>query len=459
MIDLSAVRRHVEANSKTYIDTLKEACSIPSVSTEGQGFVEMTQWLESKLESLGAKVERMSVPGSAEALLGEIPGTGDSRTLMIYDHYDVQPVDPIELWDSPPFEPTERDGRLYARGAADNKGDLVARLNALGAYRELYGELPFNIKFFIEGEEESGSLHFDQICAKYADRLSADDCVWEGAWQDLQGRPVMYYGCKGLLYLELRRRALSGDQHSSIAVFAPSAAWELLKALASLKDGAGKIAVDDFFEGIVAPTPEEERLIEEFPFNEEAMMESLGITRFLHGLSGRELKRHMLYEPTINIAGFHTGYGVPGATKTVLPAEALAKLDCRLVPDQNAADVASKIRKHFLDNGFPEIEVEVLSAENPSRSPLDSVLGKAVEKVAERWFTEERIVYPFMWATGPMYPIANGLGIPICSPPGVSRPDSHLHAPNENCRIDDYLRTIGYTVAYLSEYGQADSEN
>jgi len=453
--DYSPIRNVVDANSARYIETLKQACSIPSVSTEGKGIKEMTAWLQSKLESLGAEVRRLSVPGSAEALLAQFPAPAPApaRTLMIYDHYDVQPVDPIELWDSPPFKPTEKDGKIFARGAADNKGDLVARLCAIEAYKELYGDLPFNLKFFIEGEEESGSANFDAICKEHAEDLRADDCVWEGAWLDLDGRPTVYYGCKGLLYLELRRRALSGDQHSSIAVYAPSAAWELLRAIASLKDPDGRIRVEGFFDGIVMPSPAEEKMVEDLPFNEAAMLESLGIDKFLNGITGAELKKQMLYSPTINIAGFHTGYGVPGATKTVLPAEAMAKLDLRLVPNQNAEDVAAKVRKHFESEGFSEIEVEVLSGENPSTSPRDTELGRAVENAAEAWFPKPRVVYPFMWATGPMHSIAKTLGIPICSPPGVGRPDSHLHAPNENCRIDDFLGVVGYTVAYLAGYG------
>ncbi|MGI8427262.1 MAG: M20/M25/M40 family metallo-hydrolase [Actinomycetota bacterium] len=455
MADYSSIRKVVDAHAARYIDSLKQACSIPSVSTEGKGIAEMTGWLQAKLETLGAEVRRLAVPGSAEALLAEFPAPApaSARTLMIYDHYDVQPVDPIELWDSPPFEPTEKDGKIFARGAADNKGDLVARLCAIEAYKELYGDLPFNLKFFIEGEEESGSYNFDAICKKFAEDLKADDCVWEGAWLDLDGHPTVYYGCKGLLYLELRCKALSGDQHSSIAVYAPSAAWELLRAIGSLKDADGRIRVDGFFNDIVTPSPAEEKMIEEIPFNEQAMLESLGIAEFLDGLTGARLKKQMLYSPTINIAGFHTGYGVPGATKTVLPAEALAKLDLRLVPDQDAEDIAGKVRKHLESEGFGEIEVEVLSGENPSRSPRDSVLGKAAEKAAEGWFTQPRVVYPFMWATGPMHSIAQTLGIPICSPPGVGRPDSHLHAPNENCRVDDFLGVVGYTVAYLAEYG------
>jgi len=450
--DHDQIREYVNKHRSSYIDLLKEACSIPSVSTEGDGFEKMSAWLEDRLGRLGAKVERLSVPGSPDALLGVIEGSGP-RNLMIYDHYDVQPVDPIDLWESPPFEPTERDGRIFARGAADNKGDLVARLCALETYKEVVGDLPFDIKFFIEGEEESGSVHFEDICHSHSGALSADDCVWEGGWFDFQGRPQMYFGCKGLLYVELSLKRLTGDQPSSIAVFAPSAAWELLRGIASITDDHGKIAIEGFSDGIVALSPSEIESINQIAFDEEERMQALGVDRFLDGMSGSRLKRELLLSPTANIAGFTTGYGVPGASKTVLPAEAMAKMDFRLVPDQDARDVEKKLLAHLQDGGFGDIEVKVLSAENPSRSPSDSALGVAARKAADEWFDEEVVVFPWMWATGPMYPIASGLGIPICSPPGVGRPDSNLHAPNENARIEDYLSIVGYTVAYLEGYG------
>lgn len=453
VVNSDQIRDYVKANSNRFQDLLKEACAIPSVSAQGQALEEMAAWLQSKLEALGARVSRLDVPNSPSALLGEIAGSGEA-TLMIYDHYDVQPIDPIGLWETPPFEPSLRDGRIFARGASDNKGDLVARLCALEVYREVIGDLPFTVKFFVEGEEETGSVHFEDICRKYADLLEADDCVWEGGWFDYEGRPVAYYGCKGLLYVELVCRLLTGDQHSSIAVRVPSAVWELLRAIASIKDEKGRIAIDGFHDDIVGLDERERELIEKIPLNEAAELERLGIDSFMNGLKGADLVYESLSAPTANIAGFIAGYTVPGSAKTVLPAEALAKMDFRLVPDQRAEDIAEKLRLHLSRNGFNQVEVEVLTAENPSRSPMDTRLARAVEGTAAEWFPQPLTTYPWMMATGPMFPIAQGLRIPICSPPGVGRPDSRVHAPNENARIDDFLDVIGFTVRYLESYAQ-----
>jgi acetylornithine deacetylase/succinyl-diaminopimelate desuccinylase-like protein len=454
MTDQATIRRYVEANAKRFVEIHRDACSIPSISTEGQGMEEMAGWLRGKLEGLGAKVTRLEVPGAPAALVGEIKGKGE-RTLMIYDHYDVQPVDPLDLWETPPFEPAERDGRIFARGAADNKGDLVARLCAIETYADVVGELPFNVKFFVEGEEETGSPHFEEICKTYAAQLGADHCIWEGGSFDAGDHPVMYYGCKGLLFVELTCDLLSGDQHSSLAVKAPSAAWELVRALASLKDDKGRITIDGFYDEIVEPGEREREMISKLPIDDEAELARLGVDSFVGGLRGVELLFESFYQPTANIAGFLSGYTVPGATKTVLPAKAMAKMDFRLVPDQNAGDIAAKLRRHLDTEGFDRVKVEVLSGENPSRSPMDTALGAAVESTVAEWFAQPASVQPFMVATGPMYPIAQGLGVPICSPPGVTRPDSQIHAPNENVRIADFLDIVGLTAGYLQAYGEA----
>lgn len=450
---IAAIRTYVQTNGRRFVETLKEACRWPSISAEGLGLDQMAGWLEERLVGLGAKVERLSVPGSPPALVGTIPGKPGGRTLMIYDHYDVQPVDPIDLWHSPPFEPAERDGRVFARGVADNKGDLIARMCALEAYREVIGPLPFTVKFLVEGEEESGSIHFEQICRAHAERLGADHCVWEGWRIDHDGRPELVYGCKGLLYVELRCRMLTYDQHSSNAVYVPSAAWRLVQALGSLKDAEGRVLIPGFYEDALGPEERDAALIENLPFDEVSELDRLGIDQFAAGLQGLALRQALIYNPTANIAGFLTGYTVPGATKTVLPAEAMAKLDFRLVPEQDAGDIARKLRRHLDDQGFGDIDMEVISEENPSRSPTDSLLGKAIESVAADWFPRAPGVWPLMPATGPMYPISKLLGIPICSPPGVTRPDSAIHAPNEQIRIDDFYDVIGYTTAYLEAYG------
>ena len=443
------VKEHIESNSEKYVGWLTEACSISSLAGQPEELERMALWVERKLTALGAKTRRLTYQGAPDAILGTL-GSGP-RSVLIYDHYDVQPVDPIELWDSQPFEPEIRDGIFFARGAADNKGDLVARLAALEVYQELHGELPIHVRFLVEGEEETGSKSFEAIADTYADELKADGCIWEGNGIDHAGRPELVFGAKGLAYVELVYKGLAEDQHSSLAVVAPSPVWHLVEALATLRAPDGRVLIDGFYDDVEEPTELDLAMLEELPFEEEAERERLGVDSFVGGATGQEFLRRYFFEPTCNIAGIVAGFTVPGASKTVLPKEAMAKLDMRLVPNQAPDDIVAKLRKHLDDRGFGDIQINRFSNEHPVRSPSDSLIARAAIEAARETFDQPLAMSPMMIGTGPMYPVASKLGIPTVSPAGVHRPDSNIHAPNENCRLDDFLKIIEYSVAWLHQ--------
>jgi acetylornithine deacetylase/succinyl-diaminopimelate desuccinylase-like protein len=449
-----SVREEVQGNADRYVGWLKEACSIPSMSSDRDGLVEMAAWVESKFDDLEAKSERLTHETAPEMVLARL-GSG-SRTVLIYDHYDVQPVDPIELWHSSPFTPEVRDGKIYARGVADNKGDLVARLAGLEIFKELYGEPGVNVKFLVEGEEETGSRSFPSIVARYGEELAADGCIWEGAGVDHVGRAEIVFGAKGLAYAELTYRGLTQDQHSSLAVVAPSPVWYLVEALSSLRDPNGTILIDGFYDDVRPPSPTDEKQLESLQFEEELEKERLGISGFVGGETGVEFRRRFFFQPTCNIAGIVAGFTVPGRSKTVLPKEAMAKVDMRLVPDQDPDDIIAKLRRHLAKRGFGDIDVATHSMEHPVRSPTDSAIGRAAIAATDGVFTGGAAIAPMMIGTGPMYPVAGSLGIPTVSPGGVSRPDSDIHAPNENCRIEDFLNVIEYTVGWLKGYAELE---
>jgi acetylornithine deacetylase/succinyl-diaminopimelate desuccinylase-like protein len=451
---MSDVAGLVRDRADKYVGWLTEACSIPSMATEPDGLVEMATWVEQKLAGLGATVERLPHPEAPDALLGLL-GSG-AKTLLFYDHYDVQPVDPIDEWKSQPFEPDIRDGLFFARGAADNKGDLVARLAALEVYQEVHGEIPFTIKFLVEGEEETGSKSFKEIVAGNHDKLKADGCIWEGQGIDHSGRPALVFGAKGLAYVELNHRGLNEDQHSSFAVYAPSPAWHMIEALATLRAPDGTILIDGFYDDVVPPTEQDLAILKDFPFDEEAERERLGTDHFVGNVTGFDFLKRYFFEPTCNVAGVITGYTVPGASKTVLPKQAMAKLDMRLVPNQDPDDIVAKLRKHLDARGFDDISIDTFSMEHPVRSEPGFPLGKAAIDAAIATFDQPPAVAPMMIATGPMHVIARELGVPTVSPAGVYRPTSDIHAPNENCRIDDYLKIIEYTVAYLDAFARGE---
>ncbi|HWL64569.1 MAG TPA: M20/M25/M40 family metallo-hydrolase [Actinomycetota bacterium] len=447
---MTGIREFIEAHADEYVGWLTEACSIPSLAEKPEALTEMASWLQDKLEMLGFDVARLELPGAPDTFLAEAGG-GD-RTLLVYDHYDVQPVDPIELWDSQPFQPEIRDGKFFARGAADNKGDLIARLASLHAYRETKGNLPLRYKFLIEGEEEVGSKSFPALIARYGDRLKADGCIWEGMGIDHAGRPEFVFGAKGLAYIELWSRMLPDDQHSSLAVIAPSAAWRLIEALRTLRDAEGNILIDGFYDDVVPPSERDEEILASLPFEEEAERARLGIEDFVGNATGLDLVRRYFFEPTCNIAGLVSGFTIPGTEKTVLPKEAMAKIDLRLVPDQQPEEVTAKIRKHLEQRGFDDIEVLYLSGQPPVRSEIDAAVGAATLAAARKVFAEPAAVSPLMIGTGPMYPIAGTLGIPTVSPAGVCRPDSNIHAPNEHVLIDDFIDIVEYSATWIEEF-------
>ena len=447
---MSSVREFVAQHRDRYLGWYSEACTIPSLALQPDGLAKMARWVEEKLQALGAEVERLTLDGAPDVLLGHL-GSG-KRTVLVYDHYDVQPPDPLELWKSDPFKPEIRDGFFYARGAADNKGDLVARLAGLEVYREVVGELPVNIKMLVEGEEETGSRNFEALVSRYGHKLTADGCVWEGAGVDHAGRPEFVFGAKGLAYVELNHRGLNDDQHSSVAVIAPSPVWHLIAALSSLRDEDGRVLIDGFYDDAKEPTKEDWEMLETLPYDEEGELKRLGVDRFIGGSTGTELLRRYFFEPTCNIAGLEAGFTERGTSKTVLPKEAMAKLDLRLVPDQNPHDIVTKLRRHLDANGFADIDITSFSMQSPVRSPVDSLVGRATLRGAKEVFGKDPAPAPLMIATGPMYPIAGTLGIPTVSPGGVCRPDSNIHAPNENVAIDDFFRTIEYTTAWIDAF-------
>lgn len=445
-----SVREFIESRRNRYLEWLSHACSIPSLAGNPQGLQAMVAWLEGMLGPLGAVTERLPFESAPDALLAHLGG--GERTVLVYDHYDVQPVDPVSLWRRDPFAPALENGLLYGRGVADNKGDLVARLAAFEVYREHFGELPIRLKLLIEGEEEVGSPSFPGLIERYADKLGADGCIWEGAGVNHAGAPELVFGAKGLAYIELVCSGLNDDQHSSVAVYAPSPVWRLVEALASLRDEDGRVLVEGFYDDVLAPTPEDVVALQTLPFDEVAEKHRLGISEFLGGVSGLELLTRAHFDPTCNIAGIHAGFTVPGASKTVLPRQALAKLDLRLVPEQDPEDIVAKVRRHLGAHGFGDIAVTALGLEHPARSPMDSLIGKAAALACKAVYELAPAVSPLMIATGPMHPIAHGLGIPTVSPAGVCRPDSKIHAPNENVAVTDFLNTIEYTVEWIRAF-------
>ena len=437
------------------VHILELLCRQPSVSAEGRALDETADLVSGLLADAGFETQQLRADEGAAAVYGDQAGRSDF-TLLLYNHYDVQPVDPLDLWDSPPFEPTRRDGNLYARGTADNKGELAVRLAVVRALREEDGALPVRVRWIVEGEEEVGSTSFDEIVRRNAELLRADGALWEGGSARLRdGRPEVALGFKGALGVRLDVRTLATDAHSSLEAIAPSAPWRLVQALASLRDRAGRVRVAGFYDRALPPTDEERQAIAAASFADEAeLRELLGLDGFVDGLSGPPLFERASFRPTSNLAGLDSGYSGPGI-KTVLPATASAWLDFRLVPDQRPDEILELLRAHLDEEGFGDLEITPVVRARPAKTPLDAPFVRRVVDVAEAVSGTSASIAPL---APPTLPIVASLQEHLAVP-GLSAPDnptytgSRAHAPNEHIRLEDVEPAVRFTDALLRELG------
>ena len=442
---------YIDSHLEDAIKDLMRLCRQPSISAQGIGLDETARLVAEMLRGCHIQTQILPGAGGPPVVYGEL--AGDSPyTLLFYNHYDVQPPEPLEEWTSPPFEPTISDRMLYARGVADNKGNIMARLYALKACQEVKGRLPISIKFCIEGEEEIGSPHLAAFVEQNRSLLKADACIWEGGDINWQGQPVITFGVKGLLCVELVVRDAARDVHSSLATVVPNPAWRLVWALNSLKDGDEKILIPGFYDAVRPPSPQEVEAISAILPEDAELRESLGLESFLLGLSGFAFEWRHLFEPTCNICGLTSGYGGEGS-KTVLPCLARAKIDFRLVPDQRPEYILAKLRRHLDENGFADIDIIDLCGENPARTPLDSPFGQVVCQTAKEVYGLDPVIQPTMAATGPMSCFTDTLGIPtVCM--GFEYPGNRAHAPDENIRLADFVKGTRHVAAVIDRLGK-----
>jgi acetylornithine deacetylase/succinyl-diaminopimelate desuccinylase-like protein len=441
----------IENSKDALLDELVEFLSMPSISAQTDdegGFQECAEWVRSKLEEAGAEARLVETDGHP-VVYAEI-GSGD-KTLLSYGHYDVQPPDPLELWESEPFKPEVRDGTIFARGVADDKGDVMARIQALRLYQEEHGPLPFKLKFLIEGEEEVGSPNLPGFVRSNAELLAADACLWEGSMKDEAGRPMIFCGTKGMLYVELRTKGASHDLHSMYGGLAPNPAWRLVQALRTIKDENGEITLDGLEELIEPPSKEDLKAIEEIPFDEPALKASWGVEAFDRNLTGKEALKEYLLRPTANIAGIQSGYTGPGS-KTIVPSEAFVKMDFRLVAGQSPEPVLELLRSHLRKRGFENVEIAYLNGVEAAKTPISSPVVRTAVETWRELGARDAVIYPTIGGSGPTSLVATELGIPTIMTGAVLNPESRIHAPNESVRLDDYFESVAYFASFFERF-------
>ncbi len=452
MTNYKKVDAYLESNLNKSIAELSKLVAQPSVGAQNLGMKECAALVAEMLKTRGFKVEIMPTPG-APVILGERKGKSN-KTLLIYNHYDVQPPEPLELWETPAFEPSLRNGKLYGRGVGDDKGHIAARLFAIDSLLDADGELPCNIKFIIEGEEETSSVHLYDFVIKNKDKLKADACIWEFGGVDHRDVPMEYLGLRGICYVELSVETATTDVHSGLggSIF-PNAAWRLIWALNTLKGSDEKILIPGFYDGIRPPSKRDRELMSALPDVADDYKSRFGVKKFIKGLTGGlDLRIEEVFTPTCTICGLTSGYQGPGS-KTVLPARASAKVDFRLVPDQKPDDILKKLRAHLDAQGFNDVQITNLGGDAPARTDPDDPFIQLVVKTAEEVFEMPMQLVPLTGGSGRSHPFVHDLGLPVATA-GLGHPDGRAHAPNENIRIDLYLKHARHMARIISEFAK-----
>lgn len=447
---MEKVFAHIDHCLNDYLGWLEELCRVPSISSRGEDLLEAASKVISRLGDLGARPKTLEVPNAPPAVCGEMPGVSP-RTLLLYNHYDVVPPDPVADWTNPPFSPQIRDGRIFARGTADNKGDLVARMAAVSAYRQVYGALPATVKFVVEGEEEIGSPHLRGIVERHRELLAAHACIGEGGYKDAMGHPEVTLGIRGRANIQLEVAGAKQSFHSSLTSVVPNPTWDLVWALASLKDRNERILVEGFYDNALQPTAEELACLDRIAFDEEGTLARLGVPAFTLGVRGRDLMRRLLFEPTCEVAAFGAGEWLDKLQG--MPRRAVATVRFGLVPNQDPNEMTELLRRHLDRRGFTQIAMTLQSSRYPGRTPLNDPLAQLVIGAARKVYGVEPVIYPVSPALGgtPIHELSEPLGIPSASI-GVSSMQSQWHGPDESIALEDFAQGIKAIAQLIHDF-------
>jgi len=431
---------------------------LESISAQHSQIPETVAYVTGLIERTGGTVKVLDDLGGNPIIYGFFPAgkAGNSgKTLLFYNHYDVQPADPLEEWTTEPFEPTVKGDILYARGVSDNKANFMARLNAITGWEE-QGGLPCNVKFLLEGEEEIGSPNLERYLEKYAHLFEADACIWEAGSKDKYENYVVTAGLKGIAYFDLSVTTAATDIHSSMAAIIDNPAWRLIHALASMKNAYNEILVEGFYDGVAELTDLDHKAAAALPFNEAEVKQQYGLTgNLITEGTGSTPNEALAFRPTMTVCGFQSGYTGEGV-KTVLPRTAKAKLDCRLVLGQEPQYIFACLRRHLDQHGFSDIELTLASAEKAQRTRLDDPFIRTVVDSAKKVYGPENpvIVSTSMAGTGPAEFFERYLNLPIAGV-GSGWAQSGAHAPNENVRLPDFYQNIQHMYVLLKEFAEA----
>lgn len=448
-MNLATVDDLIEERKEHYLQQLFSLLKQESISTTNVGVRECAQLLKEMMQASGIESRLIETEGHP-VVYGEWLKAENAFTVLIYGHYDVQPPEPLEEWQSPPFEPTIRDGRIYCRGVGDNKGQLMAQVLAIKTYLDSFGELPVNVKLVFEGEEENGSPHLAAFVTQHKELLACDLVYTSDGPMHVSGIPSVELGVRGILGVELVAHGAKWDHHSgNLGNIAPNPAWMLIDLLKTMRDEQGRVLIEGFYDNIRQPTAYELDLFRKLPFDRKELIEQIGYADIEE--DAETFYRLLSLEPTFNICGFHSGYGGEGS-KTIIPAKASVKMDIRLVIDQDPDDIFQKLCTHVKKHA-PTVEVLHQGDMRPSRTSAELEIVKVVVEAVRDAYSIDPLLVPGVGGSLPDYVWTQILGVPSVMVP-YANADEANHAPNENMEVELFYKGISCTCHVLHRLGE-----
>lgn len=441
------IEEYIENNKGALLNHLCDLIRQPSISSTGEGVEDCCQLVVQKMEDIG--IETTVFPTKPyPTIVGKYGSDPAKKNILVYAHYDVQPVGKRELWRSNPFEPIIVEGKMYGRGTADNKGPLMAHLLATEFWIKEFGELPVNLKFIFEGCEENGSIGLPEFLEQNRELLHADMVYFSDGAKNANDQPIIALGVKGMLAVQLNLTTMDKDIHSQYAPVLPSAAWQMVELLGKLRVN-GKVAIPGFYDDIVPATEKENEILNNLPNVDEDIKKNYGAYPIYDEETGFYATLNNL--PTFNIAGLSSGYTGEGGA-TVLTSKAMAKIDMRLVIQQSGEKILASLRQYIKDLGYNNVEIDEMGITDPAKTPVDTPFLPVVERAVKEVYGPY-MVYPNRPSTAPDYLWTNILKLPTIQVRWCDF-DSDNHAPNEKLSVTNYLKGIQMTATAFKELGR-----
>ena len=441
---------YLDARASEHVDLLCDLIRRPSRTGHLDEVRACADYLVGMLADRGWQAEAAPVDGLAPVVFAELPAPPGRPTLLLYSHYDVISPEPVEQWTHPPFSATRVDGKIIGRGSSDAKANLLALILAADALRAT-GELPCGLQLIVDGDEERGSPSLPTFMDSYADRFTADAALSFDGSIDPSGVPKLGLGTSGMVYVELSCRGANAELHSALQRLFINPAWRLLWALASVKAPDERVLIPGFADDIAPPDDRDRALMAAMPWDDQRQLAGTGVDSFLTGVRGLEAVERLLFQPGVTLCGFHSGYSGEGP-KAIIPDRATAKLEFRIVPDQQPERVLAQLREHLDQQGFTDVEIEPLALVETAKTDPDAAIVRATSAAAQSLYGEPMVKPTEEYAGRQGAWLGRRLGIPGLQT-GIGPPGSRAHATDEFVTEEHFLTGIRFAAEIFTRYG------